>query len=129
MKVDRDVAERAAPFNHCCIEVRMRYTDSLQATERIDQGDGRRVQHRNAVPQDISIGCGARTPLVKKNNAFFSPGAPKRAPRRSGARIELIVPSGPVGATTAVKPQRKAPLGAGLELRGRELAYPAPSVD
>src|SRR6266540_1262524 len=57
MKVDRDPAERVAPFHHCCIEVRVRYTDSLQATERIDQGDGRRVQHRDAVPQDVSIGC------------------------------------------------------------------------
>src|SRR4029453_14671297 len=57
MKVDRDAAERAAPFHHCCIEVRVRYTDNLQATERIDQRDRRRVQHRNAVPQNISIRC------------------------------------------------------------------------
>ncbi len=28
------------------------HSDSLQATEPVDQGNGRRVQHRNAVPQD-----------------------------------------------------------------------------
>ena len=33
------------------------HSDSLQATEPVDQGNGRRVQHRNAVPQDVSIGC------------------------------------------------------------------------
>src|SRR5262249_45683314 len=49
--------ERAAPFHHCRVEVRMRDSDSLQATEPVDQGNGRQVQHRNAVPQDISIGC------------------------------------------------------------------------
>src|SRR5215471_9156008 len=58
MQVDRDAPERAAPFHHCRVEVRMRDSDSLQATEPVDQGSGRRVQHRNAVPQDISIGCG-----------------------------------------------------------------------
>src|SRR6516225_646712 len=52
-----DAPERAAPFHHCRVEVRMRDSDSLQATEPVDQGSGRRVQHRNAVPQDISIGC------------------------------------------------------------------------
>ena len=68
MKVDRDAAERAAPFHHCCIEVRMRYTDSLQATEPIDQGDGCRVQHRNAVPQTFPLGVqttSARWPMAK----------------------------------------------------------------
>jgi hypothetical protein len=58
MQVNRDAPERAAPFHHCRVEVRMRDSDSLQATEPVDQGNGRRVQHRNAVPQDISIGCG-----------------------------------------------------------------------
>src|SRR5262249_10008371 len=57
MQVNRDAPERAAPFHHCRVEVRMRDSDSLQATEPVDQGNGRRVQHRNAVPQDISIGC------------------------------------------------------------------------
>src|SRR5437899_5961834 len=33
------------------------HSDSLQATEPVDQGNGRRVQHRNAVPQDVSIRC------------------------------------------------------------------------
>ena len=58
MQVNRDAPERAAPFHHCRVEVWMQDSDSLQATEPIDQGNGRRVQHRNAVPQDISIGCG-----------------------------------------------------------------------
>ena len=57
MKVDRDTAECAAPFHHRGIEVRMRDGDCLQAAKTIDQGNGRRVKHRNAVPQDISIGC------------------------------------------------------------------------
>src|SRR5215813_7994146 len=57
MQVNRDAPERAAPFHHCRVEVRMRDSDSLQATEPIDQGNGRPVQHRNAVPQDVSIGC------------------------------------------------------------------------
>src|SRR5215472_8451863 len=57
MQVDRDAPERAAPFHHRRVEVRMRDSDSLQATEAVNQGNGRRIQHRNAVPQNISIGC------------------------------------------------------------------------
>jgi hypothetical protein len=48
--------------------VRMRDGDCLQAAKTIDQGNGRRVQHRNAVPQDISMGVqttSARWPIAK----------------------------------------------------------------
>jgi hypothetical protein len=34
----------------------MRDTDRVQAAEAIDQGDVREIQHRDAVPQDISTG-------------------------------------------------------------------------
>src|SRR5215475_5027379 len=40
MQVNRDAPERAAPFHHCRVEVWMRDSDSLQATEPVDQGNG-----------------------------------------------------------------------------------------
>src|SRR5262245_22584272 len=75
MKMDRHVAERAAPFHHGGIEVRMRDGDGLQAAEAIDQGNGRGVQHRNAIPQDISTGCANKQRALTDRKGRLCPNA------------------------------------------------------
>src|SRR5262245_25799895 len=102
MKVNRDPAERAAPFHHCCIEVRMRYSDSLQATEPVDQGNGRRVQHRNAV-KTFPLGVqttSARWPIAKGGCVPMpiTPGSYWRyelkCPAASAASVVQVCPRG-----------------------------------
>jgi hypothetical protein len=103
MKVDRDTAECAAPFHHRGIEVRMRDGDCLQAAKTIDQGNGRRVQHRNAVPQDISMGVqttSARWPIAKAGCVPMpiTPGSYWRyelkCPAASAANVVQVCPRG-----------------------------------
>jgi hypothetical protein len=55
VKIDWDATERAAPFHHRRVEMRMRYRNRFQAAEPFDQRDGGRIQHRNAVPQNVSV--------------------------------------------------------------------------
>jgi hypothetical protein len=75
MKVDRHIAERAAPFHHRGIEVRMRDGDCLQAAKAVDQGNGRGVQHRNAIPQDISSGCANKQRALTNRKVRLCPNA------------------------------------------------------
>src|SRR5262249_7297602 len=56
MEMDRNAAERTAPLHHGGVEVRMRYADCLQAAETLDQRDRCRVEHGDAVPQDVAGG-------------------------------------------------------------------------
>src|SRR3984893_3795545 len=56
MQMDRNVAKGAAPHRHRRVEVRMGDGDSLQPPERLDQGDGGSIEHRDAIPQHIAIG-------------------------------------------------------------------------
>ena len=56
MKVDRNAAERAAPFHHCGIEVRCEIPIAFRPPRPLIKVMVAGSKHRNAVPQDISAG-------------------------------------------------------------------------
>src|SRR5712692_5985630 len=53
--MDRHAAERAAPFHHGGVEMRMRDADPLEAAEPVDQRDGGVVEDRDAIPQHVAV--------------------------------------------------------------------------
>lgn len=57
MKVDGCVMESAAPFDHCCVVVRMRDGDGLYAAETRDVVDGGLIEKADAVPENVAGIC------------------------------------------------------------------------
>src|SRR5579872_3548050 len=54
VQMDRRIAERAAPLDLRRVEVRMRDRDRLDAAETPDEGDRRRIERRDAIPQHVA---------------------------------------------------------------------------